>query len=324
MSSDAQDRRRCIDIDLALPDRRDGKVRVSYALGRRPAAVRHHRPALGVRPHPRRRAVQGAGAQPAGGVVVRPHGRRRRQPRPVDPRPQRADRQRGDHAAGRGRRPRLHHRRHVDVAVEAATPPAPARSTATTSPTACGRTPSCPPPLVTPTTKPPAGSAVHDEPLTWAEVVERGLVDAARWERVHDDRPRAVRARPGGRRGGRADPRRHQVRVRAGRRRRAAADRRGAHARLVALLGRRDVRGAPGCRRRAREPRQGGRAAGLHRRRLQRRRRATGRARRRLDRHVDPLHRRLRTTHRASVRARQHPVDARIAACVAALREEPA
>src|SRR5215207_6189579 len=38
--------------------------------------------------------------------------------------------------------------------------------------------------LVTPTTKPPAGSTVHDEPLTWAEVVERGLVDAARWERV--------------------------------------------------------------------------------------------------------------------------------------------
>jgi phosphoribosylaminoimidazole-succinocarboxamide synthase len=41
-----------------------------------------------------------------------------------------------------------------------------------------------PEPLVTPTTKPPAGSTVHDEPLTWAEVVERGLVDAARWERV--------------------------------------------------------------------------------------------------------------------------------------------
>ncbi|MET0144152.1 MAG: phosphoribosylaminoimidazolesuccinocarboxamide synthase [Ilumatobacteraceae bacterium] len=41
-----------------------------------------------------------------------------------------------------------------------------------------------PAPLVTPTTKPPAGSSVHDEPLTWAEVVERGLVDASRWERV--------------------------------------------------------------------------------------------------------------------------------------------
>jgi phosphoribosylaminoimidazole-succinocarboxamide synthase len=41
-----------------------------------------------------------------------------------------------------------------------------------------------PEPLVTPTTKPPAGSDAHDEPLTWAEVVERGLVPAAEWERI--------------------------------------------------------------------------------------------------------------------------------------------
>jgi phosphoribosylaminoimidazole-succinocarboxamide synthase len=38
--------------------------------------------------------------------------------------------------------------------------------------------------MITPTTKPPAGSAVHDEPLTPAEVVEQGLVDAARWAQV--------------------------------------------------------------------------------------------------------------------------------------------
>jgi phosphoribosylaminoimidazole-succinocarboxamide synthase len=38
--------------------------------------------------------------------------------------------------------------------------------------------------MITPTTKPPAGAAVHDEPLTSADVVERGLVDAARWEQV--------------------------------------------------------------------------------------------------------------------------------------------
>jgi phosphoribosylaminoimidazole-succinocarboxamide synthase len=38
--------------------------------------------------------------------------------------------------------------------------------------------------LITPTTKPPAGSTVHDEPLTSAEVVERGLVVPALWERV--------------------------------------------------------------------------------------------------------------------------------------------
>lgn len=41
-----------------------------------------------------------------------------------------------------------------------------------------------PEPIVTPTTKPPAGSNVHDEPLTSAEVVERGLVDASRWEHI--------------------------------------------------------------------------------------------------------------------------------------------
>jgi phosphoribosylaminoimidazole-succinocarboxamide synthase len=41
-----------------------------------------------------------------------------------------------------------------------------------------------PAPIVTPTTKPSAGSTVHDEPLTFAEVVERGLVEAARWQHV--------------------------------------------------------------------------------------------------------------------------------------------
>jgi phosphoribosylaminoimidazole-succinocarboxamide synthase len=41
-----------------------------------------------------------------------------------------------------------------------------------------------PEPLITPTTKPPPGSAVHDEPLTCAEVVERRLVDVELWDRV--------------------------------------------------------------------------------------------------------------------------------------------
>jgi phosphoribosylaminoimidazole-succinocarboxamide synthase len=41
-----------------------------------------------------------------------------------------------------------------------------------------------PEPIVTPTTKPAAGSGAHDEPLTWAEVVERGLVPAPRWEQL--------------------------------------------------------------------------------------------------------------------------------------------
>lgn len=41
-----------------------------------------------------------------------------------------------------------------------------------------------PEPIVTPTTKPAAGSGAHDEPLTWAEVVERGLVPGHRWEQI--------------------------------------------------------------------------------------------------------------------------------------------
>ncbi len=41
-----------------------------------------------------------------------------------------------------------------------------------------------PEPIVTPTTKPAAGSGAHDEPLTWAEVVERGLVPGPRWEQI--------------------------------------------------------------------------------------------------------------------------------------------
>jgi len=41
-----------------------------------------------------------------------------------------------------------------------------------------------PEPIVTPTTKPSVESGLHDEPITWAEVVERGLVESTMWERV--------------------------------------------------------------------------------------------------------------------------------------------
>ena len=92
--------------------------------------------------------------------------------------------------------------------------------------------------IVTPTTKAEHGG--HDEPLSCDDVVERGLLPAELWERVDggrvgDLRPRRVELG----RAGRTDPRRHQVRVRADARRRADPDRRGAHARLVALVGRR-------------------------------------------------------------------------------------
>lgn len=41
-----------------------------------------------------------------------------------------------------------------------------------------------PEPLITPTTKPPTGSGRHDEPLSVAEVTARGLVPAAVWDEV--------------------------------------------------------------------------------------------------------------------------------------------
>ena len=65
------------------------------------------------------------------------------------------------------------------------------RSTATVSPRACARAP-CSAPIVTPTTKADAG--VHDEPMTCAEVVAKGFVDATLWDRVGPG-PRLVRAR---------------------------------------------------------------------------------------------------------------------------------
>jgi phosphoribosylaminoimidazole-succinocarboxamide synthase len=43
-----------------------------------------------------------------------------------------------------------------------------------------------PAPLVTPTTKPPAGSADHDEPLSLTDVTDRGLVEPARWTQIID------------------------------------------------------------------------------------------------------------------------------------------
>jgi phosphoribosylaminoimidazole-succinocarboxamide synthase len=60
-----------------------------------------------------------------------------------------------------------------------------------------------PEPLVTPSTKPPSGSGIHDEPLTSAEVVDLGYVDAALWDRIRGvalalyDRGRQVAADAG-------------------------------------------------------------------------------------------------------------------------------
>ena len=156
-----------------------------------------------------------------------------------------------------------------------------------------------PRPIITPTTK-AAATARHDEPLS----PRRGRRNAASstpplWRRC-EDAALALFARG------------QEVAAGAGliladtkyefgtdARRRAAADRRGAHARLVALLGGRHLRGTTQRRRGAGEPRQGGRAPGPARRRLPRRRRPHRSSPDGVGGHVAPLHRRLRTTHRA-------------------------
>ena len=179
--------------------------------------------------------VQGPGAQPARRLVVRPHRRPRRQPRRRVPDPNVLVARAAAAAAGRGRRARLHHRRHVDVALADVRRRRSARSTATTSPTACGRTRAARGDRH-PDHQAPAGRR-HDEPLTCAEVVERGLVDAGlgsgSW-RSRSSCSAAARSR-------RPTPgliladTKYEFGLAADGD--AAADRRGAHARLVALLG---------------------------------------------------------------------------------------
>ena len=252
-----------VDIDLPLPDRRDGKVRVSYALAATSAACSSPptacRRSTGSSPACRTRA-RCSTSWPRGGSTAPPTSSPTTSspcPTPTcsSPAPPRRCRSRSSCAATS---PASRRRR-----CGSSTPTGPARSTATTSPTGWRKNTALPEPIVTPTTKPPSRVDVHDEPLTCAEVVERGLVDADAVGAGDGGRARAV------------PPAASEVAAEAGliladtkyefgldRRRRAAADRRGAHARLVAVLGRRHVRRAAGRRRGAGEPRQGGRAAG--------------------------------------------------------------
>ncbi len=209
--------------------------------GRRPSpADRHHRPAVCVRPRAGRRAVQGSGPEPAVRLVVRADGRRHRQPRhrrcPTRTRcsPARPGRCRSRSSSAvtspGSPTPRC----------GACTSRAHDRCTATTCPTVSAKNTPLPRHIVTPTTK--AQSGGHDEPLSCAEVIERGLLERRSVGAGHVGGARALRSGRRARRRGRPDPRRHQVRVRADRRRRADPDRRGPHARLVALVGRRLLR----------------------------------------------------------------------------------
>ena len=79
-------------------------------------------------------------------------------------------------------------------------------------PTACARTRSCRRPS---SPRPPRrADGEHDEPLTAAEIVERGLLTAAAVARGVGEGARAVRARARDRGRARPDPGRHQIRVR--------------------------------------------------------------------------------------------------------------
>ena len=106
-----------IDLAAARPSCRQG-AGVVPAVGER-AAVRHHRPVVGVRPDHRHHPPQGPGAEPAGGMVVRADPRHRRQPPRLGARPEPHRRPHRHPVARRGGGARLHHRRHLDLAVAA-------------------------------------------------------------------------------------------------------------------------------------------------------------------------------------------------------------
>ncbi len=262
------------EVDLPLPDRRVGKVRVSYALPATDERLFVTTDRLSAFDRIiRRRAVQGPGAQPARRLVVRAD-RATSSPTtssPVpdpnvlvavaaQPLPVEVD------------RARPHHRRHEHLAVEALR-----RRGAHDLRLHLPRRPA---------EEHRAADADHHadheggggRPRRGADRAPRSPTRARRRRRCGSGcrrrRWRCSTAARSWRAERRPDPRRHEVRVRARPRRRAAADRRGAHARLLPLLGGGHLRGAP--RRRARSRRASTRRSI---RRALRRRRVHGRRR---------------------------------------------
>ena len=113
------------------------------------------------------------------------------------PRPERARRPRRPAAAGRGRRARLHHRRHQHVALAAVRRRGSAPIYGHRFPDGLPKNTALPAAIVTPTTKAEHGG--HDEPLTRADVVEQGPRRRRRCgSEVEDGGARAVRPRPAG------------------------------------------------------------------------------------------------------------------------------
>ena len=250
-----------------LPDRRAGKVRVSYRLSDTPAAVRHHRSAVGLRPHHRGVPYKGQVLNQLSRVVVRADTADIVANHVVDrcPTPTCTVGRTAAAAARRGGRARLHHRRHLTSLWQQYADGA-RTIYGYHLPDGLRKNTDLPAAIITPTTK--AEHGAHDEPFSPSDVVAQGpgrcrrcgaRSATLRWSCS----PSASRSR---REAGLilADTK-YEFGLAADRR--AAADRRDAHARLVALLGRRHVRGAAGRRRRAREPRQGSRPPRADRRR---------------------------------------------------------
>ena len=200
------------------------------------SALRHDRSALRLRSRHRRRAVQGAGPQPARRLVVRAHAPTSSPTTPSSaPDPNVLDRHRRRAAAGRGDRARSHHRRH-STSLWKRYSDGERTIYGYRFPEGLGKNTALPEPIVTPTTK--GADGAHDEPLTCADVVDKGYLE----RRSVGSGCRTPRSP--------CSPAVSDVAAAAGlvladtkyefgldRRRGAAPDRRGAHPRLLAVLG---------------------------------------------------------------------------------------
>ncbi len=202
--------RRRDDPRAAQPLSRQGARQLRSA--RRPPHHHRHRPALGLRPQHRRDPVQGRGADPDRAVLVRPD-RATSAPTTSSNIPIPTFSSAGGLPSCRSR---------SSCATTWPARPAPRSGRCTKQgeremyghrfPDGLRENQKLPETIITPTTK--AGDGEHDEPVTAAEIVERGLMAAAQWAVLTGDSAEAVRARPRDRRIARADSGRHQIRVR--------------------------------------------------------------------------------------------------------------
>ena len=161
-----------------LGTREEGKVRDNYVSGDRRTIVVTDRITL-LRRRGRHAAVQGPGAEPARGVLVREDARDRAEPPDLGARPVRLGGARVHAAAGRVRDARLPHRLDEDLD--------PDRLRARRAPLLRARAARglrahepLPAPLLTPTTKAPKGE--HDELVSREEIIASGTLPAETYD----------------------------------------------------------------------------------------------------------------------------------------------